>query len=288
MKGKLVALLGGVLGLGAVGAASAADLAVKAPPPPPPAPVWSWTGFYIGGHVGGYWSDESAAVDTLPFPGFGTPAIVGAGLAGFGLIPTAHNLNQSGVLGGLYLGYNWQTGPWVFGLEGDFSYLGQTSTSVAPSIETFSGLNSTRGLVTVSDNSHWLGTVRGRIGYAWNSFMGYVTGGAAFTDGSHNLTVVPTGAGLAGWPGGSVGFNSNQVGWVAGVGGEFLVANNWMFRVEYLHYGFGGTDGTLPVVADTCTVSANCRFVGRSSDLNIDTVRVGIAYKFGGPVVARY
>jgi len=271
------------------GAASAADLPAKTytKAPPPVAPVFSWTGFYVGGDVGGFWDHESAITAAVP-AGFGAPAVAGAGLAGFGMLPVSHNLKHSGVLGGLYAGYNWQAAAWVFGVEGDFSYLGTTKSDTEPLTATFPGAINPRGFATVSDNSRWLASLRGRVGYTWNSFMLYGTGGVAFTDGKYSLGILPTGFGLNTWPGGAVSFNSNQVGWVAGVGGEWLFATNWMARIEYLHYGFNGKSATLPVVADTCTAAVGCAFVARTSNLNIDTVRVGIAYKFGGPVVARY
>ena len=269
---------------------SAADLPMKALPP---APMLLWNGFYIGGHVGGYWDNQTATTTAIP-AGFGPPAVDGAGLAGFGILPTNHDLKGSGVLGGLYAGYNWQFADWVFGAEADFSYLGGAKSVTQPIVATFTGAANPFGLVTVSEGAHSLGSLRGRIGYAWGSFLLYGTGGVAFSDGgNYSLSVVPGAlpSNLNGYPGGKVNFNANQVGWVAGLGGEWLFANNWMFRLEYLHYGFHGSSGTLPVVADTCTAAAalgGCAFVANTSDRNIDTVRVGIAYKFGGPVVAQY
>jgi len=94
-------------------------MAVKAPPLPPPAPVYNWTGFYIGGDVGGYWDKESATTVPYPSPGFGAPAIAGAGIGGFGNLPTTNSLYQSGVIGGAYAGYNWQWNQFVAGAEGD-------------------------------------------------------------------------------------------------------------------------------------------------------------------------
>jgi outer membrane immunogenic protein len=272
-----------------IGAASAADLPARTYTKAPAvvAPVYDWSGFYIGGDVGGYWNRESAITTASP-AGFGAPAVFGAALAGFGINPMSHNLKKSGALGGLYAGYNWQAAAWVFGLEGDFSYLGRTNSDTEPLIATFPGATNPRGFATVTDNSRWLGSIRGRVGYTWNSFMLYGTGGVAFIDGKDNMAVVPAGVGLNGFPGGAVNFNSNQVGWVAGVGGEWLFANNWMFRLEYLHYGFGGASGSLAVVADTCTVAAACAFNTSISNRDIDTVRVGVSYKFGGPVVAKY
>jgi outer membrane immunogenic protein len=67
-----------------------------------------------------------------------------------------------------------------------------------------------------------------------------------------------------------------------------MISPNWILRAEYLHYGFKGSSGTIAVVADSCTAAVNCRFVVNTSDRNIETARVGISYKFGGPVVAKY
>jgi outer membrane immunogenic protein len=270
--------------------ASAADMAVKTPPPAPVA-IYSWTGFYIGGHVGGAWNREDATMTALPSPGFGAPSVPAIGLAGFGLLPTAHDLRRDQVLGGLYAGYNWQSGNWVLGVEADFSYIdgGKSNTQSLNGTYTGAADFNPSAFVTVSSNSHWLATARGRIGYAWDRTMLYVTGGAAFTDARYNLVVTPTGpAGLNGYAGGSASFDSDRIGYVVGVGGEWLATNNWVLRAEYLHYGFKGISGTMPVLGAECNAAANCRFVLSTSDRNIDTVRVGIAYKFGGPVVAKY
>ena len=116
--------------------ASAADMALKAPLPP--APVWDWTGFYLGADVGGYGSRQSATANPVP-PGFGTPSIAGAGLAGFGLLPTSSSLNKSGVLGGPYAGYNWQMHNWLLGVEGDFTFLSWNVSDTENFFATFPG-----------------------------------------------------------------------------------------------------------------------------------------------------
>src|SRR6476659_8356282 len=91
--------------------ASAADLPAKAPPAMlAPAPVYSWTGFYFGGNVGGAWTQSDG--NWIPLP---SPAIFGAN-------PISGDFNKSGVIGGVQVGYNWQFAPsWVAGIEGDFS-----------------------------------------------------------------------------------------------------------------------------------------------------------------------
>jgi outer membrane immunogenic protein len=291
-------ILLGAVAVIAIGAAPALAADLPAAPvytkAPPPEVVYNWTGFYIGGFVGGAWDRENAVSTALPAPGFGAPGGAPGGLAGFGFLPTTHNLNGDGFIGGLYAGYNWQSGSYVLGVEGDFAYLDGTRSNTQPLIATFPGVVlNPEGLTTVTNNNHWLGSLRGRVGYAWDHVMLYATGGVAFRDSGNTVSVVPgpvPGAigNFNGAPGGVAGFNNNQVGYAVGVGGEWMISQNWILRAEYLHYGFQGSSGTLPIVGDTCTGAANCSFVVNTSDRNIDTARVGIAYKFGGPVVAKY
>src|SRR5690349_6851690 len=109
MKSKLIGLLTGVFTLGAAGAASAADMAVKAPPPPP-APIFSWTGFYIGGNIGGDWTRSSN--DWRIDPNNQADA---AGAIAARQILSRNTLEASGFMGGVQAGYNWQVGTWVLG-----------------------------------------------------------------------------------------------------------------------------------------------------------------------------
>lgn len=136
-------------------AASAADMSrpvYKAPPPA--APVWSWTGFYLGGHVGGAWSDESATI-----PGFGT----------FGHDP-------SGFIGGGQIGYNWQVNPsWVIGVEGDISWTNSDASTVGP-------------LATATSDHNWYATLGGRLGFTGGPWLLYAKGGAAWMDADYTVT----------------------------------------------------------------------------------------------------
>jgi outer membrane immunogenic protein len=163
-----------------------------------------WTGAYIGADVGGAWSN-------IQLNGFGTGS-------------------ASGVIGGLYAGYNWQFAPqWLLGVELDSSWTD------------LSGVN-------------WLASVRGRIGYTpISTVLLYFTGGAA------SIEIDNSGATLG---------NANQAktGWVIGGGLEWAPwANNWSVRAEYLNYNFRGV------------------LVGPfgASDLSVNEVRAGLAYKFG-------
>ena len=135
--------------------ASAADMSrpvYKAAPPP--APVWSWTGFYLGAHLGGSWSEATAT-----FPGFGS---VGSDTSGF--------------LGGGQIGYNWQFHPnWVLGIEGDFSWTNADSSGTA-------------GALAAAVEHNWYGILAGRLGYTAGPWMLYAKGGAAWMDVDYRAT----------------------------------------------------------------------------------------------------
>ena len=284
MKTKLLGLLAGMISIGAVGAASAADMAVKAAPPPPP-PLPSWTGFYIGGDVGGAWADSSGTttfVDTFAVPATATVA--------------NHSFNRSGVIGGVYAGYNWQFSPnWVFGIEGDWSWTDRNGGSFCRGTDFASAacIDNGFGFLRVDANNDWIATLRGRIGYTWGSVMLYGTAGGAWVQNSVTLTadcrVNGCGGALA-FPGqfASATFENTRSGWVAGAGLEWMITPNWLIRGEYLHVDVGNSSGVLNiptgVVGTTQTVAWN-------RDLTIDIARFGIAYKLNwgkSPVVARY
>src|SRR5262249_54451845 len=148
---RTVAVLG-VLAAASVTPAVAADLSrpvYKAPPPVTvPAQVYSWTGFYIGGHAGAGWSgdnDQSVAV-----PGAIAPVTLGGN-------------SDAGFVGGGQLGYNWQFAPnWLVGIEGDVSWADISNSGAA----TVPGAT-----VTMSQDLNWLASVRGRLGYTWDTFL---------------------------------------------------------------------------------------------------------------------
>ena len=208
-------------------AAHAADLSRRpAMPTKAPAyvePPFTWTGVYLG--INGGWGFGSSTWDVL-----------GAGSTDFNV--------DGGVVGGT-LGYNWQTGPVVFGLEGDvdWSNIKGTSTSAV----CVGGTCETR--------NNWLATTRGRIGYAFGRVMPYVTGGAAF--GNVKMST-------------ALGSESEtRVGWTLGGGVEAAIVGPWSAKVEYLYTDLGKANCT----AATC---------GTSTDVDFTTslVRGGINYHF--------
>jgi len=213
MRSKFVCVTAAVFGIAASGVAFAADMAVKAPPPPP-APVYNWMGWYAGFNFGGGFSTSDSATTTSTstvdglaqfFPGTspsGSTAGANSGVAG---------LNQSGPIGGVQFGYNFQLNPlFVFGFEADIQGAGITSDragNTSTSTESFAGSSNffksdpppvptsaaalaasfTNAAITASGSDlvtadvNWLGTVRLRAGYLITpNLLLYATGGLAY------------------------------------------------------------------------------------------------------------
>src|SRR4029077_8935436 len=164
----------------AAGSASAADMPLKAPPLPPPA-VFSWTGFYGGANVGYSWGNSSNTWNIFA-ANFGGNAVCPPAGGALCVAGTDSN-HMNGVIGGLQIGYNWQTVRYVFGIETDFDATGQRGT------QTFNGANPAfpTGGVTAApaaaaytEKLSWHGTLRGRVGIASDRTLFYATGGLAY------------------------------------------------------------------------------------------------------------
>jgi outer membrane immunogenic protein len=298
-------LLGGVavITLGFVGAAAAADMPVKAPAP---VVVNTWTGYYVGGFAGGI---NGANQSEYFSQGPGFTSTTSSNLVGFDPV-SLPNSNHWGGTGGVYAGYNWAVTPsWVIGVEGDWGKINLGNTNVDPNLTSGGvavpgvGCSTTGGSPTcngvmMSDNVSWIATVRGRLGYTWGSMMLYGTGGAAFMSEELSGQVLPTcvsatplatiacnGSGttpnLLGRTGSiATSFNTLSTGWVAGAGLEFMATGNWLVRVEYLHYAFGGS----LTHSAACTSCFGGAFSGPGNftwgSAAFDSVRAGLAYKF--------
>ena len=259
MRNKLISsLAGAAFSFAASGLAVAADMPVKAAPPPP---VFSWTGFYIGAGIGGAWSSQDAN------------SVACANTCG--QAPASAALHSSSALGGFYAGYNWMLTPqFLLGVEGDWNWTHLNSTATAPSILLGSGLPDSAGSrLSWSDDTKWLASIRGRLGWAPipNALL-YATGGAAwagvdygaidnFSGGCPNCTALPT-------------LHQTQDGYTVGGGVEWAPwSNNWLFRVEYLYYRFKGTTANAPGLTGSPVTFT-------WGDLTINTVSAGVAYKF--------
>jgi outer membrane immunogenic protein len=254
------AFLSAVMAIGAT-SAFAADLPLRYKAPPPVAQqVFSWTGFYIGGYVGGASARHSSAqvfdggLDTPPdlkdYPGG----------------------RETGVFGGGTVGYNWQFNNVVFGIEGEGGYIGINGTRTITALNDFDGSAS-----TVKYGGY--GVIAGRLGIAFDRALLYVKGGAAFADiRNRSFEFGETGP-MSIELDEDHRVSKTHTGWAAGVGLEYAFAPNWSGKVEYLHMDFGSVS----------TRNAELDIIRFRNE--VDTVKVGFNYRFGGyggPVVARY
>jgi opacity protein-like surface antigen len=153
--------------------AFAADMAVKMPvkaPPPAPAPVYSWTGWYVGVTAGyGFGNTDQSLTADAAEANIGPPVTH----------PPPSGLHPAGFVGGGEVGYNYQAGNILAGLEADFSYSGLRQTASATGAPFIGGVLQT----TVTTKLHWFGTVRGRLGVLpMNNLLLYATGGFAYGD----------------------------------------------------------------------------------------------------------
>jgi opacity protein-like surface antigen len=233
MRRVSAALISGVSTIALTQVTSAADLPQKAPAYTPPPSIYSWTGFYIGGHVGYSWGsvDTDTARIGPPNPPFlATPLIFSFG----------RDLNPTGGLAGVQAGYNFQVARVVYGVEADLSWTGQrdsfnfASTRFDPTTaEDFSYQE------TLSAKLRYMGTVRGRIGYAFGEFLPYVTGGFAWgrmtVDLNSTLRQSPTPV--------TASFSGSDAhtlfGWTLGAGFEYAFAEHWSAKAEYLFVDLG-------------------------------------------------
>lgn len=253
----------------------AADMALKAPPPAPIVAPPSWTGFYLGAHVGYGWGD--AEVTLRPGPWFpGQPAWLTANGS-----PT---LNTSGALGGFQAGYNSKIGNWVLGVEADFSFAdinGSRSTGLLTPPPALALANRS---FAESDHLDWLATFRGRVGYSVQNLLVYATGGLALGQRDYSQSILTDPALNFNNIRGSV--TQTKTGWTVGGGLEYALTRNWSVKAEYLYVDLG----SIGFFADVDTAPGFGLTVDSSSKLTLHTARAGVNYRFdwGAPVVAKY
>ena len=189
--------------------ASAANLPVKAPVQAP-APVYSWTGFYVGGDVGALWTRANGRWDPLPT------------VIDFGAFPITGDLNKTAFVAGLHAGYNWQLSPsWVVGIEADWSWTDAKGSFTQPWIDIDGPAVRPTALTSMSIGLNWLATIRGRVGYlVAPRALAYFTGGAAFADVDYAASAAnePPSTYLA-----STTFSKTVFGYVLGGGVEWAL-----------------------------------------------------------------
>jgi len=205
-------------------AANAADLGRRMPTKAPAyvEPYYNWTGFYVGINGGGAFGNSDVS----------------------NVLGSASHDVSGGLVGGT-IGYNWEVNRVVWGIEGDIDWSSLKG----------SGTNAPCPAGCETKNS-WLATARGRLGYAFNRVLPYVTAGGAFGD----VKLTP-----AGFP----GETDTRAGWTAGAGVEIGINGPWSAKVEYLYADLG----------DANCGAANCG-VSTTADLTANIVRGGINYRF--------
>jgi outer membrane immunogenic protein len=227
--------------------ASAADLPRKAPAYTPPPPIaYTWTGFYIGAHAGYRWVDAD-----LTFPSV---------LPGDPFNPEL-NYSLDSFVGGAQVGYNFQVTPnWVVGVEGDWSWGNRSKTQQFDFVDLDQ---------PVTVKAEWNASLRGRLGYAWDRSLFYVTGGVAWM--RVKVEALDFDAGVLD-PTGSATETRTFTGWTAGLGYEQAFLSNWTARIEYLYADYGNERFFEGLTTST--------FFPADVDLKTHTVRAGLNYKF--------
>ena len=206
---------------------------------------FNWTGIYVGAFAGYGWGHSNW--DSV--------------------YPSVYNFDDSinprgGFFGGL-IGYNWQVAPnWVLGLEAD--------GAIANMVESKGGPGDYYALyrATIESKINSLGTVRARVAYTWGREMFYVTGGWAWSHNGNTMIYPPTNK--------VDNPSATHLGWTAGAGLEHALSRNWVVKAEYLFMNFGSKDYLYPT-AFCANPASNCVF---HTDLNIQTLRLGLNYRF--------
>jgi opacity protein-like surface antigen len=272
--------------------ARAADMAPIPVSPIPIALPFDWEGFYVGAHTGSATSDVSFTQTNvswfdLTIPAPGTTTSVNTGESG--------TLRATNVIGGLQAGYNWVLpGPYLFGVEADIS-----GTDISSTVLT-SPPGDPSAVAQWNDKVNTFGTARARLGYIAGPWLFYATGGFGWeydkftrtqlsapftlTSGAHPILLIDPNALSAG---AATTASHLRAGWTAGAGVEWAFARTWTVKLEYLHidtqselmssgrFNFSAVSGVPPVTFQTSSA-----VTAQTSNLTLDTVRVGINHTF--------
>jgi outer membrane immunogenic protein len=217
----------------------AADMPAAMPAKAPiymPAPVADWTGLYLGVQGGVVRRDALSEIGTNGFERDGS---------------------KTGGIAGAVLGYNWQHGGFVYGLEGDWSWIGAKAEDIRP------------GTFSNSYDVNWLATIRGRAGLALDTTILYLTGGAAFGHAKDSFAFLFSNGSVAV----SYAQDQTKAGWAVGAGVEHMFTPNWTARAEVRYVDLGRT-------SVACTPAASCSETAKFSN-TLTMGLIGLNYKFG-------
>ncbi len=235
------------------GTAFAADLParVAAPAPYIAAPIFTWTGFYVGLNAGAGFNGGDRTYGEFGY----TPNYAG----------TLSSGSNTGFTGGAQAGYNMQFGSFVAGVEADINYIdrsnGGSSVIVIPGPNTYN--------LSVGDSNKYFGTVRGRLGFAFDRALIYATGGWAYGGKIGGSSATYNSVAMT-----SSGNGSSNSGWAVGGGVEYAISNAWSAKLEYLHVDLGNKTQTL------YRASSTTQGINISGDNKFDVVRAGLNYRF--------
>jgi outer membrane immunogenic protein len=264
----------------------AADMAPIPRAPVPIALPFDWEGFYVGVHTGAVTNDVSftqtnvtwsGSVGAVPIPN----TSVNTGESG--------TLRASNVIGGLQAGYNWVLpGPYLFGIEADISGTDISSTTLT------SPPGDPSAVAQWNDKVNTYGSARARLGYIAGPWLFYATGGFGWEYDKLTRTqlTAPVFAGApfidinAPFGGTAITTSRLRAGWVAGAGVEWAFARTWTVKLEYLHFDTesellsSGTFNFSNFVGPVVLRQLSSAVTAQTSNLTLDTVRVGLNYTF--------
>jgi outer membrane immunogenic protein len=263
-------ILGAVFAFTSSAAALAADLPAGSwSMAPALSPAHNWSGFYAGLNAGGAFGTSNLSTNFVDINGTPRSAFQPPVVA-----TDSRALTSSGFTGGGQIGYNYQSGQWVFGIEQSFEYFGlrgsRTDTGSEGGVASFSILKSVK--------TDWLLTVRPRVGYAFNNTLIYATGGLAATE----VTSVYQFSDTLGATG-VVNSSKAKAGWTVGAGAEQALAANWSVKLEYLYADFGSVSASAPFVNNQIVNGGLGLSLGQLThgvDLKSNIVRVGVNHYF--------
>jgi len=224
--------------------------------------VHNWTGCYLGAHVG--WMGGADRLSTYPGPS--VPSIAPAEVP---LVTNSYSSQESaGFAGGAQIGCNWQgtRSPLMLGVEMDFSRSGLRESTIAayPDVD-LANITVPDHFEVVTKSLEWFSTIRGRLGFAQDRWLAYLTGGVAVARIESSLD----------WNEGTfVGSDARtRFGWTAGGGLEYAFGKNWSAKVEYLYLDFGKYTWEAP----HATVDQSWKV---DVDAQEHVVRAGLNYRF--------
>jgi outer membrane immunogenic protein len=224
---------------------------------------YSWAGFYAGLDAGYGWGRDKTGCAFVP-QAFPISACQGVSIP---------DVSPHGGIFGAEIGENWQSQNWVFGLAGDISALDNFHGA-----EQFSSVDAGKA-DQISSRYDWLGTARGRLGYAAGPSLFYGTGGLAVG------RVEDSYVNELGSTAGPQSFASQKtaVGWTAGLGWEYTLTRNWIVKAEYLHVDLGTTSLDISGAFTDANRATGLGPPGSSVlhfDNRFDLVRAGFSYKW--------